>query len=264
MSVGVMTLVWAKFPNSDASVTLIMLALADWSSDAGLSWPSIPTLARKARMSERNARYILRKLETDNFITIIEQRGRNRSNRYQINLQRLQVLPDYQPKTENLQPGVAKTCKAAHGKPAKPPSKTCNPASLKPAIAIAAEPSIDPSTLRTVNEPSHTHHARAREAAPPTAPERVCVNKSKFTTRERRAYADNQSKISNKEGWLISSEDGRFDAVIEAWQSEQGQIHAPPPSRDVSLCPDCHGSGWLYPNGVTNGAKKCRHEKLAA
>jgi hypothetical protein len=34
-------------------------------------------------------------------------------------------------------------------------------------------------------------------------------------------------------------------------------------SPDFKNCPDCHGTGFYYPNGVEHGVAKCRHEKLA-
>jgi predicted transcriptional regulator len=127
MSVRVMNLVWTSARYKDASTMLLLLALADWANDEGVCFPSIPKLAEKARMSDRNARYILRKLENDGVISIEENRGRNHSNRYYINLQSLQVSPEenLQPSAQNLQPSV-----------------------VKPAIAIAAEPSV------TTKEPS--------------------------------------------------------------------------------------------------------------
>ncbi len=33
-------------------------------------------------------------------------------------------------------------------------------------------------------------------------------------------------------------------------------------SPDFQNCPDCHGTGFYYPNGIENGVAKCRHEKL--
>ncbi|HEY9405782.1 MAG TPA: hypothetical protein VIQ24_24240 [Pyrinomonadaceae bacterium] len=32
-------------------------------------------------------------------------------------------------------------------------------------------------------------------------------------------------------------------------------------SVDAQKCPDCHGTGWWYPNGVEKGVAKCKHEK---
>lgn len=34
--------------------------------------------------------------------------------------------------------------------------------------------------------------------------------------------------------------------------------------RDYSECPDCHGTGFIYPNGLNGGVAKCKHEKVKA
>lgn len=34
------------------------------------------------------------------------------------------------------------------------------------------------------------------------------------------------------------------------------------PREDASLCPDCGGSGWWYPEGESKGVAKCKHERL--
>ncbi len=73
MSVKVMTRVW-EYSQAKHSELLIMLALADWSDDAGASYPSIPKLARKARLTGRQTRRALNELET------IGEIHRNRSN----------------------------------------------------------------------------------------------------------------------------------------------------------------------------------------
>jgi hypothetical protein len=58
-----MTAVWEHSPQKEGSL-LILLALADFAHDDGAgAFPSIKTLAHKARMSERNAQYCLRRLE---------------------------------------------------------------------------------------------------------------------------------------------------------------------------------------------------------
>ena len=64
-----------------------MLALADWSDDAGASYPSIPKLARKARLTERQTRRALNELETIGEIHRNRSNGgRNRPNHYLITL----------------------------------------------------------------------------------------------------------------------------------------------------------------------------------
>ena len=82
MSVKVMARVWAYSRQSGGSL-LLMLALADFADDAGECWPSIPVLAQKARLTEREIRYLLPKLEEAGEVQLKRSNGgRNRRNRY--------------------------------------------------------------------------------------------------------------------------------------------------------------------------------------
>ena len=84
MSVRVMGRVWAQSKTKDGKL-LVMLALADFANDEGESWPSMPVLADKARLSERQARKVLDKLEQAGEIRRIRSNGgRNRRNHYVI------------------------------------------------------------------------------------------------------------------------------------------------------------------------------------
>lgn len=92
MSLRVQSLVWERVPYS-AGTLLVFLALADWSNDEGESWPSMPTLAIKARMSERNAQMCIRQVKKDGFLSVKRGGGMGKSNHYLINIDRLQALP---------------------------------------------------------------------------------------------------------------------------------------------------------------------------
>lgn len=71
MSIKVTSWVWEAFPASGSEL-LAMLALADWGNDAGDSiYPSIRAVADKVRVSESQARRILRKFEKDGFIAVV-------------------------------------------------------------------------------------------------------------------------------------------------------------------------------------------------
>ena len=63
MSIAAMTAVWSR-SRQKGSELLTLLAIADYAKDdlTG-AWPSVDTLAKKTRLSERNTRYTLRKLE---------------------------------------------------------------------------------------------------------------------------------------------------------------------------------------------------------
>lgn len=86
MSIKIMNLVWESAPYSENSL-ITLLALADWSNDKGESWPSVETLSKKSRQSERNCRYVLRKIENDGYIKIKPRR--NDSSLYVINIPKL-------------------------------------------------------------------------------------------------------------------------------------------------------------------------------
>jgi hypothetical protein len=76
VSIKVMTAVWEHSSQKEGAL-LVLLALADCAHDDGtMAFPSVKTLAEKARMSERNARYCLRNLEQSGEIV---REGRHRS-----------------------------------------------------------------------------------------------------------------------------------------------------------------------------------------
>ena len=86
MSVKVMARVWAHSQTAGGEL-LVILALADFANDAGECWPSIPVLGQKARLTPRQTRRILKKLEEAGEIRKSQSTGgRNRRNHYFITL----------------------------------------------------------------------------------------------------------------------------------------------------------------------------------
>ncbi len=67
MSIAMMQKVW-ELPGMIASYKLVLMCLADAANDAGVCWPSIPTIARKCCTTERNTIRILSELEKNNFL----------------------------------------------------------------------------------------------------------------------------------------------------------------------------------------------------
>ncbi len=78
MSIKVMTRVWEHAEYKESTL-LILLALADFADDNGLCWPEVPTLASKARVSDRRAIDIIQALEKDG--AIVYRRGGGRGKR---------------------------------------------------------------------------------------------------------------------------------------------------------------------------------------
>src|SRR5690625_4948149 len=90
MSVRVMTMVWECDALEDKAELLVMLALADWSDDKGRCYPGMNAIAKKSRMSRRNAQYVLQRLRDERgLVSWEENRGRNNTNIYRINLEAL-------------------------------------------------------------------------------------------------------------------------------------------------------------------------------
>ena len=86
MSVKIMARVWAHSRRKDGEL-LVMLALADFANDASECWPSISVLAAKARLTERQTRRVLSKLEEVGEIRRLKSNGgRHRRNHYFITL----------------------------------------------------------------------------------------------------------------------------------------------------------------------------------
>ena len=76
-----MSQVWESGPE-DRGELLVMLALADFADDRGRCWPSIATIAKRARMTTRSAQRILRKLQEVGAVTISTGTGRAGCNEY--------------------------------------------------------------------------------------------------------------------------------------------------------------------------------------
>lgn len=75
MSVEWMGQVW-KHAELEGSSLLLLLAIADHANAEGYCWPSVPTLAKQARLSERQAQRVLVQLEKGGFIRRENKGGR--------------------------------------------------------------------------------------------------------------------------------------------------------------------------------------------
>lgn len=148
-----MSLVWDRGPFEGGSL-LVMLALADWANDEGECWPAVPTIASKARMGERNARYVLKNLEAGGWLSRAVGRGRTHSNTYFLNLQKLQALPTRKKGQQVQGSAGAERGQSALLKPAT--------GDAKPATALAAEPSGEPSA-----ETSELNYMASDDQPPP-------------------------------------------------------------------------------------------------
>lgn len=86
MSVRVMSWVW-EHSRAEGTDRLVLLAIADCASDdGGNAWPSVDTLAAKAKVSERTVQRSIRSLRLLGEVDVVEGGGRNRTNIYTVKM----------------------------------------------------------------------------------------------------------------------------------------------------------------------------------
>lgn len=131
--------VWDNGPAAHGDL-LVLLALADFADDGGHCWPSIARVAEKARMSERNCRRILRRLEDAGHLVTEAQRGRGNTCRYTIVVSRRTASEAPSEKPDTLA-AFRKTGQTGHLKPDTTGHKTGHSCVRRTVI----EPSLEPS-----------------------------------------------------------------------------------------------------------------------
>ena len=141
MSVRVLTQVWEHSQHAGTDL-LMLLALADFSDDNGDSYPAVPTLAAKCRMTPRNANLILAALRESGELEVRQNEGPRGTNRYRITLAAIR-----QPLKPASSPNDPQPLKPAsplkNSSPLKPASSTPEAGFPKPLKPIADEPSVN-------------------------------------------------------------------------------------------------------------------------
>jgi len=83
MSIRVMDRVWQHSQQSSGAL-LVLLAIADFADDEGVAFPSIGTLARKARLSERQVQRVIAELVAAQELAVTPGKGRAGSHLYRV------------------------------------------------------------------------------------------------------------------------------------------------------------------------------------
>ena len=141
MSISVMTRVWKESP-AKGSELLILLALADFADDDGVSWPSVETLAQKARLSKRQTQYNIQSLVNAGLLIVETNAGPHGVHRYRIAGCKVSTRANPAP----VQKASKRGAKSARGG-AKNVTEGVQPIAPKPSIEPSLEPSEEPSGM---------------------------------------------------------------------------------------------------------------------
>lgn len=141
MSIAVMSRVWDKSAQK-GSALILLLALADFSNDEGICWPSVETLAHKARITSRQAQNLIGALEASGELYCAKSVGRTNTSRYYVATGASQDIVDKTIKGEifssfKLSEADRKRCNSEQEKVKNRVKKG--------EIAISPDPSVDPS-----------------------------------------------------------------------------------------------------------------------
>jgi hypothetical protein len=129
VSIKTINFVWQN-SKQRGSALLVLLAIADFANDDGEAWPSIRSLAKKARMSERNVNHILREKLSG------EVEIRVNGSKFRTNLFRLPIDRDANDTLKTFHPDADFT------------------QTLKPTSGVRMKPASSKPSLRTINESS--------------------------------------------------------------------------------------------------------------
>lgn len=144
-----MARVWDSSKHSGSEL-LMLLAIADFSDDAGIAYPAVPTLAAKCRMTPRNANLILAALRRTGELVVRQNEGPKGTNLYQ-------VVFSQTPEASFTPEGRFTL---------KPASPTPEAGFLKPLKPASDEPSVNrqqPSITRDAVKP---HRSKSVDSVP--------------------------------------------------------------------------------------------------
>lgn len=130
---------------------LMLVVLADYSDDEGNSYPGVASLARKCRMTSRNANYILKELQASGELRVLQNEGPKGTNRYRIILSAL-----------GHSTPLKATSPLKSASPLKPTSATPEAGFPKPLKPTSDEPSLnrqEPSGQQKTKFPACPHMA---------------------------------------------------------------------------------------------------------
>jgi hypothetical protein len=193
MSIKMLNHVW-EHSTQKGSYLVTMLAIADYAHDDGTrAYPSIATLAKKTRMTERNVQLVLRKLEEDGELLIQLGAGPRGCNVYSIPLT-----------PPAMKPAEQKGEKISGGEALSPPrgEKAC----VEGVKEVSPNPSLDPSE---------------RQKDPGIS--------SSFSTKKKekdKALSPYELSAATRDAQCRSNQEGIGSLLVTLWPEERGSRQA--------------------------------------
>ena len=191
MSVRIMSVIWERAPY-DGGTLIVLLALGDYCNDEGECFPNVCSIARKARLGERQVHNILRDLKNDGVISIQKGGGRGVSNRYRIHTE---TMNSVSVKSDSVKPISVKSA-----------TETLQSSSQNPAICDNAirknrqEPSLEPSRVSV-------HHPTLEDVTAYCSERRNQVNPQRWFDH----YSSN--------GWRVGKNSMKdWKAAVRTWE----------------------------------------------
>ncbi|MDG9958415.1 MULTISPECIES: conserved phage C-terminal domain-containing protein [Citrobacter] len=206
------------------SSVAIMARLADFSSDEGVCWPSIETIARQLGAGPSTIRTAIAKLEKDGWLTRTQRRNgnRNASNVYRLNVAKLQAAAFSQLSDSDTSKSDASKFDASK----TDPSKSCKKGGFDP-----SESGGDPS-VKSTQDPQVTSKPTCPVAAQPD-PEVVITDQAILVLTHLNQisgsrYQKSKTSLENirarlREGYSVADLQLVIDLKHEHWHENDEQ-----------------------------------------
>ncbi|EBS5194721.1 TPA: conserved phage C-terminal domain-containing protein [Salmonella enterica] len=206
------------------SSVAIMARLADFSSDEGVCWPSIETIARQLGAGPSTIRTAIAKLEKDGWLTRTQRRNgnRNASNVYRLNVAKLQAAAFSQLSDSDTSKSDASKFDASK----TDPSKSCKKGGFDP-----SESGGDPS-VKSTQDPQVTSKPSCPVAAQPD-PEVVITDQAILVLTHLNQisgsrYQKSKTSLENirarlREGYSVADLQLVIDLKHEHWHENDEQ-----------------------------------------
>lgn len=215
MSVKLTAYVWDGCAPSGMKITsvAIMARLADFSSDEGVSWPSIATIARQIGAGPSTVRAAIRKLESDGWLKSTARRkgNRNTSNMYQLNVKMLRDMAiSHAPESDTSNSDASNTDASKTGATVSDASKSGAPDYAQNGSFHPPESGDDPS-VNSTNDPTDKKPCQVASQPDDIEPAKIVLEH--FNQKTNSSYRDGKTTMGFIRGRLAEP-DYVYDDLI--------------------------------------------------